>query len=188
MKWRIFIAAVCLLTLNLQAQSSTPAPAPVAVAADVDDASTKPGAVVQTSPALVAAAVPVETVDAAALEKAKAQLKEKDALIERLSNHLESALARLNENTSPISANTSVTALNAAKAQLEQQNNTLKAREAELLARMDELSRKSQLLDLENRQMFEALNGKPYQEEKDGMYVAKGDASQKNSSRLAREE
>ena len=102
----------------------------------------------------------------AQLAEAQAQLKEKDALIAKLSDHLGSALARLNRVQSPLSdVNSSMAALGAAKLKLEQQNNALKAKEEILNARMAELTKQKQLFDLENRQLFEALNGRPYKED-----------------------
>jgi len=115
-----------------------------------------------------------QTDSAEQLQQAQNTLKTKDILIERLSKHLESALARLNETTSPVS-NSSVVALNAARTELEQQNNLLRVKQEELQAEVDELSKKSQLLDLENRQLFEALNGRPSMDKDSVMHVAKHD-------------
>jgi chromosome segregation ATPase len=98
----------------------------------------------------------------------KSQVAHKDRLIERLSRHLESALVRLNRANTPLSSsNSSVAALSKAKAQLEKENNTLRDKVSNLEAQLAEVSKKKQLLDLENRQMFQALNGRPYSDERD---------------------
>ena len=143
----------------------------------------------QTVQATVVAAPPATpNADEVALAKAQATIQEKDALIERLSEHLESALARLNQTTSPVvSANTSVAALGAIKARLEEQNNILKAKQEELQAKLDESSKKSQLLDLENRQLFEALNGRPYQD-KSVSHTAADDSVPASTHHFAKDE
>ncbi len=92
------------------------------------------------------------------LSSAKKALEERDAAILRLSIHLENALARINTAQTPlVSENTDNAALRLVREQLEKQNRALKERKAELEARVSELSKKAQLLDLENRQLVEAL-------------------------------
>ena len=83
-------------------------------------------------------------------------------MIQKLSRHLESALGRLNRVQSPVNETTpTLVALSSAKARLEAQNNLLRAKQDELNSQIAELSRKKQILDLENRQLFQALNGRP---------------------------
>lgn len=106
-----------------------------------------------------------KTASADELEAVKAQLSQREALVEKLSTHLESALGRLNRVQSPItSGSTSMAALSAARAKLEQQNNLLRVRQEDLQKQIAELTRQKQLLDLENRQLFQALNGRPREE------------------------
>jgi predicted nuclease with TOPRIM domain len=108
------------------------------------------------------------------LQQTQEEIREKDALIARLSNHLESALTRLNHNSSPVSSS-SVSALNEERAELERQNNILKVKQEELQSRVEELSKKSQLLDLENRQLYEALNGRPAVDKHAEVHTARND-------------
>jgi len=87
------------------------------------------------------------------LQQAQDELRSKDALIERLSKHLGNALSRLNES-SAVASDSSLAALASERVELEKQNNLLKVKQEELQAQVEELSKKSQLLDLENRQLY----------------------------------
>ena len=91
----------------------------------------------------------------------QAQLAERDERIAKLSRHLDSALQRLNwVQKSGSELSPTLAGLTAARANLEAQNNILKAKQEQLNAQVAELTRQKQLLDLENRQLFQALNGR----------------------------
>jgi hypothetical protein len=169
-------AAPVLVTDLAAMEEPTPALAPASVkapdaaAARADDEGTK-----------------ADAADALALQLTQAELKEKDAVIEKLAAHLESALARLNATSCPVtSGSTSIAALTAVRAELEQQNNILKEKQERLQGQIDELTKKSQLLDLENRQLFEALNGRPYSD-RDAVKPAKSEVT-RHGGQVASEE
>ncbi len=172
MKWLGIIALTVSGACGLYAQALPPAiealKAPLEIAVEPPML-----ALPVEAPAPVQAAL-VQLPTAQEVSDMRAQLKEKDALISKLTKHLESALARLNKTQSPLTeTSASVAALKAAKTKLEQQNEVLKAKQQQLLAQNAELARKKQVLDLENRQLFQALNGRPTQDSVPAERVAK---------------
>jgi len=172
---RIFIVAL-LLGAIVGAQAQT-VPTPETTELQTTEGSGAP----------TAAVVPANPSDllSAELASARATLQKRDALIKRLSRHLENALMRLNRAQGPImSENGEEKALRMIRDQLEQRNNALKAKKEALEQQLADLSKKAQLLDLENRQLFEALNGKPYRHEEETTLAAKPEPRENKDSGL----
>lgn len=107
------------------------------------------------APAQVAAEAPT----AAELEAIKAQVAKKDAVIEKLSAHLASALTRLNQIESPDLANQKLLAVLSAKTRLEKENTLLKQSVSSLQVEVAQTHRQLQLFDLENRRLVQAVGG-----------------------------
>jgi hypothetical protein len=92
---------------------------------------------------------------------AQDKIHQQEIVIARLSKHLESALGRLNGRPSAVAADPKLASLMAERLRLQQENAKLEAQNKALAGQMAELNKKTQLIDLENRQLFAAINSAP---------------------------
>lgn len=149
MKYSVAIGFFCV-ALTAFAESSAALTAPEILALSDDELSTALTA--QTS----ATATPM--VSAAELAKAQAALQQKDAVIAKLSSHLSSALARLNQGDSRTYTDQRLAVAMAVKTRLEKENALLKQDIVGLRTTVAQSQRQMQLFDLENRRLVDAFS------------------------------
>jgi len=104
-------------------------------------------------------ATPVLSSSNTQLAQMQRQLAQKEIVIEKLTAHLESALKRLNALKSDHQMPSEVSAVLAARDKAQRESVQLKEELSRLKRELAMLKKQKQLLDLENRQLFHALNG-----------------------------